>query len=575
MNKMRFYKDLLMRYLKLSFTGFLAAALLPTLAFAVPAVVVPPSAQPSRTDKQLSIENERPEVGGPVVITVTDQNGHRNALKGDVTFVLKDIKFENLTAFTKEDLLPLYSDDLDKKVSLETINDIADKITAHYRNAGYILSRAMVPPQSVSGGVVTIKIVEGYINNVTILGDKNASGLLADYVEKIRAAKPLDVATLERYLLLMQDLPGINARAVLSPATGVQGASDVAITITEKKLDGSLSLDNRGTRYLGPIEEGATAGLNDMFGLYDRTQLHGTITGDPREMQFYQFSHDEQLDSEGTKLTVSASRTHTEPGYRLEAFDVSGIDTLYSAAVSHPFLRSRKTNIYGNVSFDIRDTDSDAAGQKLYQDRLHVGRIGGSYDFVDSTSAINRVEAQLSKGFGWDDNTGLDLRSRIGGRTDFWKGTMQASRLQPISGPFSAYVATTGQIGSAELLTAEQFGLGGVPFNSAYDPSEVTGDSGVDGRFELQYSNTTNFKYLPTYELYSFYDIGEVWVRNPSAGVHDSTSLASAGLGSRFNVSDPVSGSVELAVPMTHEVAANAPNHGNDARLFFSLAARF
>jgi len=561
-------------FVKSSSIGLVMAALFPAVALATPPVTVPPTAQPGRADQPLMIENERPAVGGAPVITVTDNKGH-HALKGDVTFTLKDIHFQNLTAFTKEDLEPEFKDYLGKPVSLATINDIADKITARYRNAGFILSRAVVPPQSVSGGVVTIKIVEGFINQVIIQGDKTSSGLLAEYADKIRNSKPLDVATLERYLLLMQDLPGISARAVLRPSPGVADASDVVITVSKKDIDGSLTLDNRGTRYLGPVQGGATVNVNSMFDMYNRTQFHTVMTSDPSEMRFFQLSHDEQLDSEGTKLTVSASRTNTAPDYRLKDFDVSGIDSLYSMAISHPFIRSRRTNLFGNVSFDIRNTDNDSLGQALYKDRLRVGRFGGSYDFVDSWSAVNRFEAEISKGFNWDTTTGVNLPSRVGGQNSFWKGTMQASRLQPITGPFSFYVATSGQMASADLLTAEQFGIGGPTFGSAYDPSEITGDSGLDGRAELQYSDTTNFKYLPNYQLYSFYDVGTVWLRNPQSGEQDQSSLASAGVGSRFNVSDPLSGSLELAFPLTRQVAADAPNHGNDPRLFFSMAYRF
>lgn len=560
-------------HLSLNFTGFLLATLLPASAWAVS--INTPSAQPGRVQQELRIEPERPAVGGATVITVPDEAGADKSLQDGATFKLNGVQIKNSTAFTEQELRPEYADRIGKEASLRTLNEIAAKITAKYRNAGYILSRAVVPPQRIANGVVTIQIIEGSVNQVIFEGDGANSAFLNDIAGKIRSAKPLNAATLERYLLLIQDLPGMTARAVLRPSPKVPGTSDVVVTLKQKTVDGSVTVDNRGTRYLGPVEGGLTVNANNVLGLQERTQFRGALTADPSELQFFQISHDEWLDTEGTKLTVSAGRTRTRPNYTLEVFDLDGVDTTYSALVSHPFIRSRQSNLFGSFGFDIRNTDTESLNTELYGDRLRVARLGGAYDFVDAGSAINRFDTQLSKGFGWDDDTSPHIRSRVNGDTNFWKWTGSANRLQPLAGPFTLYFAATGQWAANNLLSAEQFGIGGANFGSAYDPSEITGDSGMAGRIEFQYTRNGDIEYIPTYQLYTFYDVGEVWTRNPAAGLNDSESLASAGLGVRFNVMEPVSGNLEVAMPMTRDVNANLPNHGDDPRVFFSLAYRY
>ena len=552
---------------------FLFTSLAPMTAMAV---VVPPVAAPGRVEKNLSIENERPSVGGQSVITVPDENGASKALKGSATFKLTSVAIENATAFSKADLAEEYNEYVGKSITLATLNQIANKVTVRYRNAGYILSRAVVPPQRIAGGAVKLRIVEGFVDKVVFQGVPTESGLLKDYAEKIRNAKPLDAATLERYLLLIEDLPGVKAQAVLRPSAKTPGASDVVINITQKMVDGAVTADNRGSRYIGPYQASVTVNANNVLGFYERTTLRGVTTGNPSEEKFGQISHDEALDSEGTRLTLTAGKTRTRPNYKLRDFDVKGVDTAYSAAVSHPFLRSRQSNVYGTAQFDIRNTDTDSLGSALNGDRLRVLRTGASYDFVDSFLAVNKLEGQLSKGFGWLDDTSPFVRSRSNGRTSFYKGTAQASRLQPVYGPVGLLVSGSGQLSSDSLLSAEQFGVGGAQFGSAYDPSELTGDSGVAGRAELQYSRSGDLELIPSYQLYGFYDFGKVWSRNPGAGSKFTESLASTGGGVRFNVMEPVSGSLEVAVPMTKKVAANSTlDHGNDTRVFFSLAYRY
>jgi hemolysin activation/secretion protein len=132
---------------------------------------------------------------------------------------------------------------------------------------------------------------------------------------------------------------------------------------------------------------------------------------------------------------------------------------------------------------------------------------------------------------------------------------------------------------SNTLLIDEQFSLGGADFGSAYDPSELLGDSGVAGRAELRYSRDGDFQWVPSYQFYTFYDIGTVWNRDAGAGTSDEASLADAGVGLRFNAQIPLSGTFEFAYPLTRPVAADVGAGGDGSgfhpRAFFSLAYRF
>lgn len=538
------------------------------------AQVRPPSTtQPGQVQERLRIEDERPEVGGQSIITVPDQSGNYKKLDSSITFELKGIEFEGTTVFSQEQLRPLYAGYLHKKITLATLNEIANNITAKYRNEGYILSRAVVPPQKITDGIAKIRLIEGYINKVVFEGKHVDSYLISSYAQKIQDSKPLNAKTLERYLLLMEDLPGVSARAVIRPAANAPGASDVVITIDEKHVDGSATIDNRGTRFMGPVQAGLTVSANDAFGIYDRTQFHGAETAELNELHYGQIVHEEQLDSEGTKLALSGGYTMTHPDYILADAELEGRDALVSAQISHPFIRSRQDNLYGNIQFDVHDTTIESLGSQLYDDHLRIARAGGSYDFVDALSAVNKFDMEFSQGLNWGASE-ADSHSRAAGRTDFFKSNADASRLQPIYGPFDFYLGATGQFASDALLTAEQFALGGANYLSAYDPSEVLGDSGAAARAELRYNLAADLGIKLSYQFYGFYDLGKVWNRDALAGEESSQSLADTGIGLRFNADAPLSGSLEVAQPLTHGVAANG-NDGEHTRVFFALAYRF
>ena len=98
-----------------------------------------------------------------------------------------------------------------------------------YREPGYILVRAYVPPQRVRDGVFTINVVEGKIAHVTVEGGTPATqDQVKAYLRPSLDRSPMPLAAMERSLLLSNDLPGVVASGVLKPSEDMPGASDVA-----------------------------------------------------------------------------------------------------------------------------------------------------------------------------------------------------------------------------------------------------------------------------------------------------------------------------------------------------------
>lgn len=557
-----------------------ALVFIPAVANAV-VPAIPSSVRPDIASRQLKVV-ERPEVTGKSIITVPESGG--KALKGNVNFVLKSISFEGADKLSQDEIKSLYQDKIGTKITLGELNKIVDNVTAYYRNQGYILTRAVLPPQRINSGVVKIRIVEGFVSDVQLRGDVgSAGGVLSSYAEKIKSSKPLNAKTLEHYLLLMEDLPGVEARAVLQPSPTAAGASQIIVNIKRKTLEGSsVSVDNRGTRFIGPVQATAILTGNNLLGLDDQTSLRVINTPfNPEELKYVGVRHEEQVGSQGTKVSFSADFSKTHPGFNLDPFDIEGTNSNVGVGVIHPLIRSRQTNWFVNSDFNVgRNTlsvfNSDPTLNFVqYQDNTRVLKVGSSYDFVDSTDAVNRLDGSASKGFNWDAGNGGLAHSRNNGNSSFWKFNANATRIQPIVGAWAAFASIDGQYAADALYSSEEYTLGGKNFGSAYDPAELTGDSGLAGRLELQYNGALETKYLATYQAYGFYDIGEVWNRNIIAASEAKTaSLASAGLGARLNFNDSISGSAELSFPLTRKVAASGED-GDSPRFFFNLQYRY
>ena len=561
------------RFTRVLAHGLGAAAILAGTQAAL-AQIVPPSAEPGRIEQRFE-RRPAPQVSPEMVVPAPD-GAKPPPEAAQIRFLLKQIEIDGGTVYPADALAPLYRALLNTQVSLADIYAVAERITAKYRADGYVLARAVVPAQRISDGTVRITIVEGFVSRV--LFDGPANDLMRRYAEKIKASQPLRFADLERYLLLMNDVPGTIARGVFAPSPDVPGGSDLTIFTEKRVVDGFVSMDNRGTRYTGPFEILAGAGLNDAAGLGERLTLRYVTATQTDEIQYGEVSGDFAISSEGTRLQIVASRSNTHPGYTLKPFDVKGFGTTVTARVVHPVIRSREHNLNLAGSFTARDVEQKILGTQSFDDRLRILRAEASYDMLDAWDGINLIAAEVSQGldaFGARES-GSDFLSRANGRSDFTKVTGQVSRLQRLTRNVNLLVAFAGQKSANQaLLASEEFALGGAEFGRAYDPAEITGDDGWAGRAELQINDPLPLPEPVSYQLYAFYDGGVVYNNDP--GSSGSDSLVSAGFGVRANLTSWMSGLVELAVPLTRGVSAVSvnPDEQNDPRVFFALAARF
>ena len=538
-----------------------------------PAADVPGTALPGQIEKQFKPE-PKIRAGQPdrFVFPEMDQPVPPDA-KG-IRFKLTRMVIEGATVYSESELLSPYQNLLGSDILLSEIYQIASSLTAKYRNDGYILSRVIVPVQSIEQGEVRLKAIEGYISSVTVEGvDGHWRKLVESYAEKIKKSRPLKNSVLERYLLLMNDLPGAFARAAIKPSQSEPGASEMTVQFTQQKVQGGLSVDNRGGTLQGPMRIDGDMTLNSVFGLQESTAFRVVSSGDDK-MKYGSITHEEKIGSDGSKLSLSASIVRSTPKEIL--FVPLNQDTSSESAAltyTYPWIRSRSENLFLRGSFTAYNGKSELFSVEDTRDRIRAFRVGATYDRADSWNGINLLDIELSQGInglGSSDNNDMML-SRYNGRVDFTKATLYAARLQSLTTRFSLLAAVNAQYAWNDLLTSELFSFGGEHFGRGYDPSEMVGDHGVAGKLELRFTDPLPLGSPASYTVYGFYDVGVVYQRT-TAGNDSSESAASAGLGLKVNLGKYVSCFAELAKPLTRDVATE---QNRDPRGYAGASIRF
>lgn len=468
---------------------------------------------------------------------------------GEVTFILQGIELTGSTAHAPADVFAEFTSLMRKPVALSQLQVAAENVAVRYRNAGFLLAQAFVPVQTVRDGNVQVRVLEGQFASCRFAGDPiPARSLLRGYAEQLCATRPVTVALLERYLLLMNDVPGVQAKGVVVPAEMQGHNPDLVIQITRRNHDASVGISNRESKSLGTWRMEAAGDLYGAFGLDGRQWVRYRHTpGDG--LNVASIGQELPLGSSGAKWGIGllGSRSKAE----LTGVPVRSELSALNVTASYPWLRRRTESLTTRATFSAVTTRSDLDGLTFNQDRIRSARLGVTYDFIDSARGGNVLDLEVSHGLdGFGANpTGAPNASRSNGRSDYTKVNMYAARVQPLISRVSAMAALTGQYSGQSLLVPEQFALGGEQFLRAYDAAELLGDRGFGAKVELRYDVTASGSAV----AYAFYEYGRVYLNGSTQPAQDA---ASTGLGLRFTVWGQLHGYVEGAVPLGRDVAA-------------------
>ena len=489
-------------------------------------------------------------------------------------FTLSGVVIEGATAIKPARFAPLYEEFLATTVGSKEVSEILRRITQLYQDEGYFLTRAAAPQQAIAAGVMRVQVTEGHISRFSVTGDEGKRGLVERYVHPVLRERPARLDTVERALLLMEDLPGITVTPSLLPVAGGAGEYELAVRIDSKAVDASAQIDNRGTPEVGRLQGFLSGSLNDSLGFGESISANFvTIPTQPEELLYGAASAAVPVGDAGTYVSALGAYGAADPGSSKAAFDSDILIAQFLGRIWHPLIRSRQQSLWLSGTFDYRNFREQQFDDTVISDRLRTFRAAATYGLTDGFNGDNQVKLEVSQGvdFLGASDRGSGKLSRADGRSEFTKLTGNVIRLQKITDRVALQLGVAGQWSADPLLSYEEFSLGGEQFGRAYDYGEVTGDDGIAGSGELRFGDATKWPWLREYQVYGFYDVGAVWNDTPDGG-SARDSLTSAGGGLRLMLTNHLRATFEAAKPLTRTVQTT---DDKDWRFFFSAGVTY
>ena len=450
----------------------------------------------------------------------------------EIRFEVKSIRVTGSTVFAAADLEALMADLTGAVRSLAELDAGVARITAYYRERGYLVARAYLPVQDIRDGAVLVKVLEGMLDKQRIRNQSRLPDALAQrYMAGVKAGAVLQSQPVDRALLLLGDTPGVGgARAALQPGASV-GTTELLLELDPAQAyAANVEVDNYGNRYTGAYRLGASIDVNSPLNMGDLLSLRALRSGP--NMQYARLAYQLPLGVSGLKMGAAYYDTQYKLGESFAATQAHGTANSSSLFVTYPFVRSLAANLYGTLTWEYKElqdqTDAVVSNVEKQVKLVTVGLSGNRQDALwgggSSSFSMALATGQLSMDADSLVNDSLSTSANSHGA--FSKITYSARRQQALGNDYSMVLSLNGQQANKNLNSSEKFSLGGALGVRAYPQGEGSGDQGLLANIELQRNLTAQVQGVV------FYDFGQVDInRNPFAAGSNTRSLGGVGVG--------------------------------------------
>lgn len=348
-----------------------------------------------------------------------------------------------------------------KLMSLNQLNQLANCISRYYQQHGYPFSRAYIPAQRITNGLIQFNILEARYGAIKI---KNRSRLACCraklYLTPLRRDELIESSKLNRSLLLLNDLSGIRTQSIISPGETV-GHSDLLVLIEPAaSVNGSLGIDNYGSPYTGRVRYNGSLQFNNPTE-GDQLLIEGLTAG--RNLMYGHFGYNFPV-----YPGVNIGANYYGMTYRLKndlgPFQPVGNLNIADVWLIYDWVRRDRVNFSSTLRYVYKNMHDNYKAVGIYKMRhSNALRLENSAEFRDTFGTTNLYLA-VAQGvltfnrpvYGANIDT---ISPNTAG--SFTRANLHISRLQQLTENTLLYLGADGQLASKNLDSSEQLVFGG------------------------------------------------------------------------------------------------------------------
>jgi len=259
----------------------------------------------------------------------------------DKTYFVKQasIKIENIDFNQNIDFI--YKKYINKQINNDDLLKITEDITKYFLEKDYLLPQVTVNAKDLRKGILNIKVKIESIRDVIFIGETNS--LLHKYAKKILESKPSKISQTQRYLVLLNKIPGYdiqyNLRENIQDEINKKESS-IELIITTAKLRGEsfVNFDNYGTNTLGKNQLMNDTEFFSAFIPGDTLSFTGMVTNHPDRLFDVGLNYHVPINNEGTRANFSVSYAEDNITTQAAVTAPNSFQTKFGLSITHPLL---------------------------------------------------------------------------------------------------------------------------------------------------------------------------------------------------------------------------------------------
>ncbi len=446
---------------------------------------------------------------------------------------VNDFIFKGNTLIPNEVLAEILHADKNSLLNFKQLQLAVEKVIKGYKDAGWV-AFAFLPEQDISSGNVSIQIVEVVMGELFI--NNNSKKPINDNLIRKTFSKNqvkgefLKLNSLDRAILLLTDLPGVQIKGSLGELSQKNNSRDVILELFDSPFQiGEVSLDNSGNRSTGTERLIANLNINNLSGHFDLLSL---LAMRSEGINYLRGEVNLPISNNGLRIGAYNSLLN----YRVvspEFWETNsmGIAKVQGLKLSYPLIRSFTENLASNIVVEKKYFDNKLNGSQESKYKSYILSTGLLGNTSDDWGGKNSGDIHLVIGQLDLDGSPSKSRDSVGLNTAgvFNKLRYSFNRQQSISSLWSTSLSITGQLANKNLDSSEKFVLGGDMGVRAYPSSEGLGSQGRVINFEMRWQATSTSTFI------GFYDWGKITMLRDHAPATALNTYTLKGIGIGLN----------------------------------------
>ena len=428
---------------------------------------------------------------------------------------LKSIQFKGVTILGDMELKELVSPYIGVPMSYEQMLDIGMAVENYYRKNNY-LARAILPPQDLTDGVLTVDVIESVFSKIEVEKELDDLPNTQQHVANlIQAQQPtgelLNTKALDRGLALANDIPGLSVKGSLRQGREA-GETELLLELYKGRTrQAELTADNGGSRSTGAIRLLASM---TWFNPNDIADMLNIVAVHTRGSDYARLAYSIPIGTDGWRMGMNVSSMNYEVVVGEQGMvGAVGRAITQGLELVYPLLRSDQASATVTLSADQKEFKNTSAQGLLMSDysaKVLSAQVAGFYRDLNPGGGTGTYSVLVTHG-------DLNLAGSLNQQTDmsgpktagsFNKIRINGTWQQALTTQTSAFVSYTGQLTDKNLDSSEKMQLGGMNGVRAYPTGEGSGSDAQLIQLELRHKLDNGIT------MTGFYDWGQVWLQH-------------------------------------------------------------